>query len=1332
MIGSSRSAVIFTFSILFVLQTFGLNSSVRAQAPQALEKKHVPGVLLVKRNPRKTLEDLKNVVRNHGLEVEQQALIPELGIYRVHVPPGLLRGGRNEKALAAALKADTGGAIDLAELDEIYEPTATPNDPQYGSQWYLPRISAPLAWDSSTGATSVKVAILDGGVDGSHPDLVGKMVPGWNVYSNNSDTRDVNGHGTMVAGIVAASSNNSIGIAGVAWAPRIMPIRIADARGLAFGSSIAQGLVWAANNGARVANISFSNLANGAIIDLAAQYFQLHNGIVVGAAGLDWGGPDIEDSYILSVNATDQSDVLAEFCIVTSGNYVDIAAPGLNILSTDWGGGYRADDGISYATAIVSGVAALVISANPALSPLQIAKTIKQSALDLGPSGYDTGYGAGLVNAQAAVTLALNGGPAASETTLPSIQFTTPTNGQTVSGNVSYAFSASDNVGLASVNFFVDGVLISVDTSPAPNANYSYRWESSAVPNGPHKFRVDAVDTSFNVASHEITVNVNNVNDGDAPNVSFYCPRTHATTLSGTREVSVRAIDQGPLSVSVTVDGTTSLTHIPPILPYRFLWDTTLVPNGTHNLRVDAVDVWGNSSSFEMPVTIRNIGPDVTPPLGTFLRFPSGETLDDSTPTFEWTFVEDAGGPVTYRLLVDNSNDFLTPEIDVAGLTGFTYTPTVPLQNGYYYWRVSAKDVAGNEEACPDMGTGFEIYAPTNPNPDTTPPPVPSLISPANGAVNQNRTPTFDLSDVADPSGVSYIFELDDNADFSSLLIWDFSNTSNFGPTLLLPGTYYWRVRARDGNGNESQPSSARTLTITSGGDTTAPPAPTLLLPANNSRFRALPGSSVAFDWSDVIDPSGVTYELTVSATGGGIGFAQSNLLISTFTRGPYNLPALETGTYSWQVRARDGQGNLGAASAASTFVVDNLGPAAPALLSPANGSTLSNALPTLDWSDVTDTSGVTGYRLEISDIDNVTEVYKINLPSSTFTVGAALKPGIHFWRAAADDGLGNLGSMGPRFSFKVPGDTTPPPPPMLVSPSNGGGSLGSTPTFVWNPVSDVSGARYRIQIDNSSATFPSPEIDLANLTASYSPATSLPAGTYYWRVLAVDGSSNQGGWSAVWSVIIGQVVSPPIIAFSIPADGFVDALEDKDATSGALLGRTDVAIRFTEPVTAQGGGALTISNFLRKYFRAGLDVSTTADLQTGQTPTVTLVSGSAAGPYLLRFNPRIPLAAWTEIKASNVVDLSGRPVPDTGNRIVIGVLPMDVTQDGRVLGDDISRWLSIKNGLYSPAPLGILDFLDQKRNGIIAGEDITRAIQLINGIGTLRVWTNFDLGPKP
>lgn len=166
----------------------------------------VPGRVLVQFRPETTRSRGRRVIAQAG--ASDAGEIPGIRVHVVEVPTGA-----DEAAFADALKSKP--EVEFAELDRVVAPAeVTPNDPWYaGWQWHLPRISAPTAWSTTTGSSNIVIAILDTGVDGSHADLINKLVSGWNIYNNNSDTSDVNGHGTNVAGVVGAQSNNGTGVA---------------------------------------------------------------------------------------------------------------------------------------------------------------------------------------------------------------------------------------------------------------------------------------------------------------------------------------------------------------------------------------------------------------------------------------------------------------------------------------------------------------------------------------------------------------------------------------------------------------------------------------------------------------------------------------------------------------------------------------------------------------------------------------------------------------------------------------------------------------------------------------------------------------------------------------------------------------------------------------------------------------------------------------------------------------------------------------------------------------------------------------------------------------
>jgi len=356
----------------------------------------VRGRLLVKFNPNINSVHAQQVVAALGARHETE--IQGTGVHVVALPDQA-----SENAFAHAFQARP--EVEFAELDWVLSPQQVyPNDPLYPA-WYLEKIDAADAWTTTTGSSNVIIAVLDTGIDGTHPDLVAKLVPGRNIYDNNDDTSDVFGHGTPVAGIAGASSNNGIGVASVAWGCGIMPVRISDLSGMAPASVIASGLSWAADHGARVANVSYYVTGNKTISS-AAKYFQSKGGVVVAAAG-NFGTTETvpDDPYILTIGATDPQDVIYYYS--NRGNNLDLVAPGNNT-TTLIGGQYGAGGGTSFAAPVVSGVAALMFSVNPSITPADVINLLKQNADDLGPVGWDTTYGSGRVNAARAVSAAAN------------------------------------------------------------------------------------------------------------------------------------------------------------------------------------------------------------------------------------------------------------------------------------------------------------------------------------------------------------------------------------------------------------------------------------------------------------------------------------------------------------------------------------------------------------------------------------------------------------------------------------------------------------------------------------------------------------------------------------------------------------------------------------------------------------------------------------------------------------------------------------------------------------------------------------------------------------
>jgi len=324
-----------------------------------------------------------------------------------------------------------------------------PNDPYFPNQWHLDNtgqsggapdadIDAPEAWEITTGSPDVVVAVIDDGVDTDHPDLIDNLVPGYDFVDDDNDpdasTFWDDAHGTACAGLIAARGNNGLGVSGVAYNCKIMPIRISEGPMFTTDADIATAFRWAATHGADVINNSWGGISAMPLIHDAIRDVTQLGGIgrgglgcvVLGSSGND-GGPVLWPAAydeVIAVGATDEFDVVWDYS--GSGSQLDLTAPsgdvGLDGLmwTTDLAGspGYNNRNpaildytdsmgGTSGACPVAAGVAALVLSVAPQLTGPQVQDVLQNSADDLGPPGHDYHYGYGRVNARAAVALAL-------------------------------------------------------------------------------------------------------------------------------------------------------------------------------------------------------------------------------------------------------------------------------------------------------------------------------------------------------------------------------------------------------------------------------------------------------------------------------------------------------------------------------------------------------------------------------------------------------------------------------------------------------------------------------------------------------------------------------------------------------------------------------------------------------------------------------------------------------------------------------------------------------------------------------------------------------------
>ncbi len=360
---------------------------------------YVPDEVLVKFSPGLSESGCSMALSAANAEVVDS--IPELGVLVLHVPDG--------QAANVIAQLRLRGDVEYAEPNYYARVTdIVPTDPYWSQQGNMQAIHAPAGWSYTTGATWVTIAIVDTGVDLTHPDLAVKILPGIDFVNNDSDPSDDNtiAHGTHVAAIAAASTNNGVGMAGVDWGANILPVKVLNAAGYGTYANIAAGITWATDHGAQVINMSFGGYANSTTLSDAVNYAFTHGVIQVAATGNDGIAPVMYPAAyapVVAVAATDNNGNHAGFS--NHGPGVTVSAPGVQILSADRGGGYTSLNGTSMAAPHVSGLAA-ILRGIPGNGPDRVRAIIQSSAADLGDPGWDSDFGYGLIQMDAAIQAA--------------------------------------------------------------------------------------------------------------------------------------------------------------------------------------------------------------------------------------------------------------------------------------------------------------------------------------------------------------------------------------------------------------------------------------------------------------------------------------------------------------------------------------------------------------------------------------------------------------------------------------------------------------------------------------------------------------------------------------------------------------------------------------------------------------------------------------------------------------------------------------------------------------------------------------------------------------
>ncbi|MDP9799236.1 subtilisin family serine protease [Catenuloplanes nepalensis] len=439
---------------------------------------------------------------------------------------------RDADEAVALLRRDPGVAF-VDRNHVAAKADVTPDDPFYPEQWGLRKVNVPGAWSMTTG-DPVTVAVLDTGVN-EVSDLAGRVLPGYDFINDDANPADDEGHGTAVASVIGGRGDDGTGMAGVCWDCRILPVKVLDSEGSGDYLSIAKGIRYAADHGAKVINMSLAGAASSPLLNTAVQYATEKGSLVIAAAGNEDTAVRQYPAAIpqvLSVGGSTSGDGRYSWSNYGT-SWVDIAAPGCNVAQDYRSRGYVDFCGTSSATPLVAGVAALMQSRAPSVSGAYLGTVLSLSSSKLGWVRH------GRINAGRAVW-------AVTDAAAPAVSLGAPAAGTLLHGTATVTAAATDNTGLDRVELVVNDTVVGVDRA----APYSFRWNSAAH-HGIVNVAVRAVDWTGRVTTAARRFEA----DNRGPALTVTAPKS-GSTVKKTVTVKVSASDKrGVARVELLVNG---------------------------------------------------------------------------------------------------------------------------------------------------------------------------------------------------------------------------------------------------------------------------------------------------------------------------------------------------------------------------------------------------------------------------------------------------------------------------------------------------------------------------------------------------------------------------------------------------------------------------------------------------------------------------------------------------------------------------------------------------------------------------------------------------------
>jgi len=785
-------------------------------------------------------------------------------------------------------------------------------------------IKAVPAWDIITGGPGVIVATIDSGIDYTHTDLAPNMwnyvgpahfsgdpaycdnaIHGCDFANQDNNPMDDFGHGTHVAGIIGARGNNNNGVTGVAWNVQLMALKFLNTSGTGNVSDAITAIQYAVRHNAAVINNSWGTSGDDQSLHdaiIAARQAGLGGTIITAAAGnsgdgtVFYPGAYPEVICVASTNNKDHPASTSSF-----GPHVDVAAPGDYIWSTLPNQSYGWMHGTSMATPVVSGIAALIRATDPLhrLTVDQITTAIV-NGVDV-PAGWDnTKYGSGRVN----LLKALQNIP---DTTPPTATITSPTGGSTVSGTVSVSVNASDNVGVAKVEFRVDGTLKATITGGNP---FVFSWDSTTATNGSHNIEARAYDLAGNQSLPAPFINLIVANaDITPPTITIDNPHS-GDTVSGDVIIRTTPSDNvGVVKVDFIIDNVTQTTLTNG--PWQFTWHTGAISDGPHTITVKAYDAANNTGSATLSVTSANN--DKIPPTITITAPKDGDALTGDV-TISATASDNVG--VT-------KVDFIIDNVTQTTLTAAPYQfvwHSGSASDGPHTIAVKAYDLANNTGSA-----SINVTTSNGTSGDTTPPTVTITAPQDKSTVSNTVTITAQATDNIGVAKVEFVVDGNVKSTQTSgsspyQFAWDSGGIAGNGPHSIT-------VNAYDANNNKG--SATISVTVANGAPDTTPPTVSISSPKSGDTV-----SKTVTIIANAADNVGVSR----------VEFRVDGAILSIATTPPYQASGdstlISNGPHTIEARAYDAANNNASASI-TVNVLNDLTPPTVSITSPSNGAQL-------------------------------------------------------------------------------------------------------------------------------------------------------------------------------------------------------------------------------------------------------------------------------------------------------------------------------------------------------------------------------------------------------